>query len=917
MKKFSWKKIVSLVVAIALVVSVAHFGTRVSADGETQNTGAKASATNGLNDDQDAIDYAVTRQDFSEKGKATIVLLVDNSASMDDRVGRTTKLALANDAADKFVAAIKKAYGDSVTVERVNFATKAGSNDRYGTNVDDALEVAEGILKSAEGGKAIVILTDGLPTYANDLSQSDGLAGNGFRTSSEIEKVDNLTKAEIKAALAIAPIYAIKYGNDDSIFYADDIQNLNGLTNKDSSVSAEALAATFDKIAEDIQHVITAANITAELGDFIQYVPQEGDAAKGLVVNGKSVTWTCDVDADPIAVSLGFIIAVEGVDPSDKKATVEALVRYKVANPNDNSVSYTKTDNGNNTYTVTVTVDVTKPGTTVFKYYIDGQLADTILLDKDVALTATFELEEMPQDTWTVVYTLDGETVETDEPVTFKADCDKTLAEIEEIAAGYTLKAYDENEDYDLGDIVATDDEDGKIVTIPYTSLSTDWTIKYFVYNEETGKYDYQGENFNNTISRKPSEGDVTEDFVKNDYKELRPITEFIADASTEDYTFEVEAGEDNVFEVKYSKVADTVWSLEYYIYDPEKDENVQVGTTHPEFRRTYPSTKASMIAEFEKDNSFKLSDAPSDYKDDDYRLVSHKVDENDHVLMVIFAAKDVLTVTYKIEGQEDKIDSITLDNDEPVIITEKDLLKVSDIYKDLNDNSFEMTSFTKDSDFAYTVVYELKADEYEVDYVVEGAKENPVYKETGIIIKYDPKTGKEEFNIDEYMMPVSELVPGFVDGDYKTPAVSKTVKDEITVYTITYLKKGKEKPPIIPVPTPDPTPTPTEIPATPTPTPTETPDTPTPTETPATPTPEPEIEVEEPETPEGDVEIDEPETPEGAPEEEVEVDLIDTPQGDLPQTGVAPASVFFGIGAACVAFGGMIVIKLRRKEEI
>ena len=54
--------------------------------------------------------------------------------------------------------------------------------------------------------------------------------------------------------------------------------------------------------------------------------------------------------------------------------------------------------------------------------------------------------------------------------------------------------------------------------------------------------------------------------------------------------------------------------------------------------------------------------------------------------------------------------------------------------------------------------------------------------------------------------------------------------------------------------------------------------------------------------------------TPEGAPEE-VEVEPIDTPQGDLPKTGVAPAPVFFGIGAACVLFGSVLVIK-RRKEE-
>ena len=105
----------------------------------------------------------------------------------------------------------------------------------------------------------------------------------------------------------------------------------------------------------------------------------------------------------------------------------------------------------------------------------------------------------------------------------------------------------------------------------------------------------------------------------------------------------------------------------------------------------------------------------------------------------------------------------------------------------------------------------------------------------------------------------------------------------------------------------------------------TETPEEPTPTVEPTpeptaepTPTAEPEIEIEETETPEGDVEIEETETPEGAPEEEeLEVEPIDTPQGDLPQTGVTPSAVFFGIGAACVVFGGAIVLKLRRKEEM
>ncbi|MBQ3912494.1 MAG: LPXTG cell wall anchor domain-containing protein, partial [Lachnospiraceae bacterium] len=107
-----------------------------------------------------------------------------------------------------------------------------------------------------------------------------------------------------------------------------------------------------------------------------------------------------------------------------------------------------------------------------------------------------------------------------------------------------------------------------------------------------------------------------------------------------------------------------------------------------------------------------------------------------------------------------------------------------------------------------------------------------------------------------------------------------------------------------------------TETPEEPTTTPTAEP-TPEPT---AEPTPEPVVDIEETETPEGDVVEDlEPiDTPQSAPEEEeLDVEPIDTPQGDLPKTGVAPSAVFFGIGAACVVFGGAIVLKLRRKEEM
>ncbi len=112
--------------------------------------------------------------------------------------------------------------------------------------------------------------------------------------------------------------------------------------------------------------------------------------------------------------------------------------------------------------------------------------------------------------------------------------------------------------------------------------------------------------------------------------------------------------------------------------------------------------------------------------------------------------------------------------------------------------------------------------------------------------------------------------------------------------------------PPII-TPTPDPTGTPTPTPtATPTPTPVEEEIIPETPDTPQGPVEEPEEEIIPPQ----------PETPQGAPEEEVDLDDIETPQGDLPKTGTTPTAVFFGIGAACIMLGSVMLKGIRRREE-
>ena len=131
---------------------------------------------------------------------------------------------------------------------------------------------------------------------------------------------------------------------------------------------------------------------------------------------------------------------------------------------------------------------------------------------------------------------------------------------------------------------------------------------------------------------------------------------------------------------------------------------------------------------------------------------------------------------------------------------------------------------------------------------------------------------------------------------------VLKAVQKDMVV-TAQYDSKSNTVilPPIVtPTPTPSPSPTPT---VTPTPVEEEIIDTP---ETPQGPVEEPEEEIIPPQ----------PETPQGAPEEEVEIDDIETPQGDLPKTGTTPTAVFFGLGAACIMLGGVMLKSVRRRED-
>lgn len=178
----------------------------------------------------------------------------------------------------------------------------------------------------------------------------------------------------------------------------------------------------------------------------------------------------------------------------------------------------------------------------------------------------------------------------------------------------------------------------------------------------------------------------------------------------------------------------------------------------------------------------------------------------------------------------------------------------------------------------------------------------------------------EREVQLSDVIRPNAAAGTKTEDGEWITFAeyMEKYFAIENRDFFPTYSEKEIKNDPVITPPTNIIIPIITETPEEPTPIPTAEP-TPEPTAEP-TPVEEEPIVVEEPETPEGDVVEDlEPiDTPQSAPEEEeLDVEPIDTPQGDLPKTGVAPSAVFFGIGAACVVFGGAIVLKLRRKEEM
>jgi len=915
MKKTTWKKIMSLVMAVALVIGALSFSNRVSASVDPSAAAEGEVTSNGINPTvKYDVTYTAGETDATYK-QYTMVIAIDTSGSMKDAINSEgqSRLAVALEQANTFVAALE-AQGN-VDISYITFGTDAsdvssfsGATADGGTNIDDAIEHAEAIL-TAEGvtNPILVILSDGEATYANRYSahepwrrsrQNGGYWGNGSdETNSDVIRE---TAAEIQNAVnAGIAIYAINYGGDGTTFSGK--QGVNYIT---SGLDAESLAAAFHEILEAAKPTyVTRATIIAELGDYVELVGEY----EGVEVKDGKLTWEVPAASatNPSAsVSLQFTVKRDALGlNADASAddVIKALV--KEAEKSD-QITVSGPDNDGK---ITVNVVVTTEGNTTLTYVLpSGEEVGPDVLDTGdtLALTA-FIVEPL---TWTVVYTVNGEVLETEEAVTFEADRDKTLAEIATMAEGYTLADYDNNEDYDLGDITATTDN-GNIVTIPYTYNKVDWKV---IYQVDGVTVETDTETYKKVGVDEPFE-------TLENYKTTEEL-------GYGDYSFE-DAALDRDFDNK-------VWTVNYksiptvnYFIGNDKiatmtDDDVAFVETENGSLEPVFLTPAGIDKEKYDNADFDLE-----------KTNSSKVD-GVKVWNVIFTKKGTTDwyIKYTLDGEDlFKMPQLvaTLNEDVKFVVGDyaKKLSELGLEYTDIADGLVETETKepTENAPTTYEVAFSTQGILYTVKYVVDNT---PIMfdKVDGKteFVKYDLKTGKADLDINKYTVPVSELGT-YIVTEYDDPTVAGPDKDH--VYVITYAKKAVQQDPDPVDPIVDPVitqpviiipPIVTETPEEPTPTPTAEP-TPEPTAEP-TPVEEEPIVVEEPETPEGDVveDLEPVDTPQSAPEEEeLDVEPIDTPQGDLPKTGVAPSAVFFGIGAACVVFGGAIVLKLRRKEEM
>jgi LPXTG-motif cell wall-anchored protein len=804
MKKFSWKKLMSLVLVFALIIGGINLGARkVSAEEESDlisSVEGKKAVVDGR--EIPTVYYTFLRDTVDDviKAKINVVLLIDNSVSM-----QGARLSNAKTAAQYFVQGMFDNKNLEPTFYLVTFAGSAQTISLEGLDCEGIKKKIADIGNSSgtnikagiDEALKHVNSTEKDTTYMLILSDGEANRPNGWGVDTTAVTIEALKSAKN----SVNTLYAIRIGDNQAKTIGEVVDSSNIIDVNDAS----GIGAGLQAISSKIQKEAVLANVIAEKGKYVTFknATNADGTENNKVTPGK---YTFKDETEEKDVIIWNITDPEGAEV--KQAINSPMINFEINKTPEEL--YNLYMSGEDTENITI-----------------ERVADSNLIKIGIKLT--------------------GKTVLA---YTQKIN-DETTEKVVDVANFLDLLAYEQTE-------------------VPY---SVEYV--YYVDNEKYVIDSYEGQALDGSEISIPKLTD--EQFAA---KELTPAN-FIY---SENNDFNPPVGVDNHnFTIVLQKLSTVRFIDEFQALEDEGElpVTVQEGTEAVGTQLVFPV------------------DPRPDYT------------ENNE--------------TYKFAGWAMKVavgGAIAIDEEGNVV----DEAPVSEVLLLVKPEDFTTYGI---SDLTFYAKYVKDIPEPEVEYSVkflnnDGTEilENvgslgdtiavPEYRVAfdyaGIKAAYTTYTfyGWADYDASKTAYTLADA-----DNTVVTEVIPEFGRTYIAVYKSEYNPPKDDPtpspyvPPIIFV-TPTPSPVPTEAP---TPVPTE-----VPTEEP-TPTPEPVVEVEEPETPEGDVEIDEIETPEGAPEEELEVEPIDTPQGDLPKTGVLPTYAFIGIGAACVLFGSILVIK-RRKEE-
>lgn len=222
-----------------------------------------------------------------EKSKLDIILLIDRSSSMNNKIKNEKKITLVKEATINLITNLSK--NDNINLGIITFGKQVfnkystnnmnyskdnliklvnsipSNNNESGTNIHEALISANNILKNTKNEKVVILLSDGLPTK---FTYNNQILGNGtndicYKYENNICIKSNPLKMATNIANEIkeyASIYTIGFDVEKNSSAESFLKN-NIASNKDNYYSKTSdLNKTFNDILKNI--TIIANNVT-------------------------------------------------------------------------------------------------------------------------------------------------------------------------------------------------------------------------------------------------------------------------------------------------------------------------------------------------------------------------------------------------------------------------------------------------------------------------------------------------------------------------------------------------------------------------------------------------------------------------------------------------------------------------------